>query len=448
VSQNGLTGWSDATGAGNTTDTYTVASKNAGKYLRVKVTSSEAPRSVCSEAMQVPYLINIAQSGNTTSDAISFSDTDSVTTYATGGAVKIYYTLDSSGKGSNTLSYTGGTITQVTTAGTGSSSYTVSDKDSSNGVITITATFMHSDSTGGSSSHSSSSKSTTTDNTSSGVPVIVNGTTYTAGTEKDTEDNGRTVTTVTVDADKIVTSLETQGYNASVVIPITSGSDVASGVLTGQMVKNMEQKGATLEIQTDKATYTLPASEIQIESVAEKLGAEISLSDISVQITIAQPSDDTMKIVEDVAEKGSLSIIVQPVEFTVNCTYGSVTTEVKAFNAYVTRTIAIPEDVDASKITTAVVVNEDGTVHHVPTKITNIDGTYYAEINSLTNSVYTLINNQVQFADVEGHWAQDAINDMALRMYTLIFFIIACNPIFIVEVRMGLFLYIYETNFC
>ncbi|WP_051280559.1 S-layer homology domain-containing protein [Anaerovorax odorimutans] len=417
VSKNGLTGWSDATGVGNSTEIYTVAVKDAGKYLRVKVTSADAPRSVYSDTMYVPYLITILQSANTTSDAISFSDTDSVTTtYATGSAVTIYYTLDSSGKASNTLSYSGGTITRVTTAGTGNSSYVVSDRDSSNGVITITATFAHSNSTVGGSSHSSSSKSGATDNSSSGTSVIVNGTAYTAGTEKDTVDNDRTVTTVTVDADKLGTTLETQRNNVSVVIPITSGSDVASGVLNGQMVKNMERKDATLEIQTDRATYTLPASEIQIESVAEKFGADISLSDISVQITIAQPSDDIIKIVENAEEEGSLSIMVKPVEFTVNCTYGEDTTEVRKFNSYVSRTIVIPENVDVSKITTAIVVNEEGTTHHVPTKITKIDGTYYAEINSLTNSVYTLINNEVQFADVEGHWAQNAIDDMASRM--------------------------------
>ncbi len=51
----------------------------------------------------------------------------------------------------------------------------------------------------------------------------------------------------------------------------------------------------------------------------------------------------------------------------------------------------------------------------MPTQVVEIDGVYYAVINSLTNSVYTLIYNPLEFDDVEGHWAKDAVNDMASR---------------------------------
>jgi hypothetical protein len=45
-----------------------------------------------------------------------------------------------------------------------------------------------------------------------------------------------------------------------------------------------------------------------------------------------------------------------------------------------------------------------------------VDGKQYAVVNSLTNSTYALIWNPVTFADVEGHWAQSAVSDMAERM--------------------------------
>ncbi|MPN16247.1 Endo-1,4-beta-xylanase A [bioreactor metagenome] len=78
--------------------------------------------------------------------------------------------------------------------------------------------------------------------------------------------------------------------------------------------------------------------------------------------------------------------------------------------------IAIPDGVDPSKITTGVVVDPDGTVHHVPTKITVIDGKYYAVINSLTNSAYSVIWNPVEFTDVENHWAKSSVNNMGSRI--------------------------------
>jgi len=68
----------------------------------------------------------------------------------------------------------------------------------------------------------------------------------------------------------------------------------------------------------------------------------------------------------------------------------------------VERTIEIPDGIDPGKITTGIILNEDGTFSHVPTIITLIDGKYYAKINSLTNSTYSVIFNHVEFADAAG----------------------------------------------
>ena len=67
-------------------------------------------------------------------------------------------------------------------------------------------------------------------------------------------------------------------------------------------------------------------------------------------------------------------------------------------------------------MTTSIVVESDGTIRHVPTKLVVIDGTYYASINSLTNSTYVVIWHSVEFKDVTDHWAKAAINDMGSRM--------------------------------
>jgi hypothetical protein len=78
--------------------------------------------------------------------------------------------------------------------------------------------------------------------------------------------------------------------------------------------------------------------------------------------------------------------------------------------------VALPAGADMDKITTGVIVDPDGTLRHVPTKIVIVDGKYYAKINSLTNSIYSVIWNPVEFSDVESHWAKEAVNDMGSRM--------------------------------
>ena len=90
--------------------------------------------------------------------------------------------------------------------------------------------------------------------------------------------------------------------------------------------------------------------------------------------------------------------------------------EVSKFNAYVERLIALPEGVAPSGITTGVVLNPDGTFSHVPTAVAMIDGKYYAKINSLTSSAYTVIYSPKTFKDVENHWVQKDIRDMASRL--------------------------------
>ncbi|MDG0810589.1 S-layer homology domain-containing protein [Cohnella rhizosphaerae] len=58
----------------------------------------------------------------------------------------------------------------------------------------------------------------------------------------------------------------------------------------------------------------------------------------------------------------------------------------------------------------------DGSTRHVPTQVVVSGGKYYAKINSLTNSTYALVYHPLTFADVDRHWAKDAVNDLGARM--------------------------------
>ncbi|MGE5677166.1 MAG: choice-of-anchor D domain-containing protein [Pseudomonadota bacterium] len=255
-------------------------------------------------------------------------------------------------------------------------------------------------------------------NTSPGstTEIIVNGKTENAGTTTVTEEGNVTITTVTVNDQKIEAKLAQEGQGAMVVIPVNGASDVVVGVLNGQTIKNMEQKEAILEIRTENVSYTLPASEINIDSISEQIGQQVALKDIKISITIGEPSEETVRIVESTAVRDGYQIVVKPVEFGISCTSGNKTVQVNKFNGYVERMVAIPEGVDPSRITTGVVLNSDGTFSHVPTTIVIVGGRYYAKINSLTNSVYSVIWNPKTFRDVENHWAKAEVNDMGSRL--------------------------------
>jgi hypothetical protein len=252
--------------------------------------------------------------------------------------------------------------------------------------------------------------------TSTEIEVLVNGKVEHAGTATTTKVNDQTVTTVVVDQKKLEEKLASEGLGAVVTIPVNIKSDVVIGELNGQMVKNMENKQAVLEIKTDKAAYTLPAQLINIDAISKQLGVAVSLQDIKLKIEIAAPQADMVKVVENAAEKGTFALVVPPINFTVTSSYNGTNIEISTFNAYVERTISVPDGVDPKKITTGIVVDPDGTIRHVPTKVVEKDGEFFVVINSLTNSTYSVVWHPIEFSDVSKHWAKNAVNDMGSRM--------------------------------
>ncbi|QUH25478.1 S-layer homology domain-containing protein [Serpentinicella alkaliphila] len=260
------------------------------------------------------------------------------------------------------------------------------------------------------------STTTTPASTDTSVKVLVNGKVENAGTVTTTTKGNQTVTTVKLDQQKLEQKLASEGYKAVVTIPVSTKSDIVIGELNGQMVKNMESKQAVLEIKTGAAIYTLPAQQINIDAISEQIGRNVALHDIKIQVEIAKSTEETVKVVENSRKKGGFTIVAAPIDFTIKGIYDGKAVEISKFNAYVERLMAIPEGIDPSKVTTGIVVEADGTVRHVPTEVIVIDGKYYAKINSLTNSTYSVVWHPLEFKDAENHWAKAAINDMGSRM--------------------------------
>ncbi|CAH1214857.1 hypothetical protein PAECIP111893_03858 [Paenibacillus plantiphilus] len=252
--------------------------------------------------------------------------------------------------------------------------------------------------------------------TTTGADVLVNGKVENAGTVETAKVNDQTITTIAVDQSKLEERLKEEAQGAVITIPVATKSDVVVGRLNGQMIQNLEGKQAIVVIQTEDASYSLPAQQVNIHALADQFGENVALQDIRVQIEIEASTTETLKVAEDSASKGDFTVVVPPFNFKVTATYGDKTIEVSRFNTYVERSIAIPDGVDPNKITTGIVIEPDGTVRHVPTKIVSREGKYYAQINSVTNSTYVVVWHPLTFTDVAQHWAKAAVNDMGSRM--------------------------------
>lgn len=249
------------------------------------------------------------------------------------------------------------------------------------------------------------------------TPILINGKVMDVGTLTTSRRNGQTVTTVTVDLSKLIEMLKLGGEHSVVTIPFSSSSsDVLIGELNGPLIKMMEEYHVDLEIQLKNSTYRIPAQQINIDAISRQAGASVALKDITVQVEMASPTSERLKFIENAARNSNITLIVPPLDFTVRAIYGNQQVEVAQFNTFIERSMVIPDSIDPSRIMTGVVIDANGTIRHVPTRFVRQDGKYFAIINSLTNSTYSVISSAVEFSDVAHHWGKQAINDMGSRL--------------------------------
>ncbi|GAB6110157.1 Ig-like domain-containing protein [Fusibacter bizertensis] len=261
------------------------------------------------------------------------------------------------------------------------------------------------------------------------VNVIVNGKIENAGTETASTENGKRTVTVAVNNKTIESKIEeavksnTTGQQNVIQVKVAdTKSDVVKVELTGDIVKQLENNTFDVSIKRDAVEYVIPAKELTISNVAKELGvAETSLKDIKVEVKITKLDELVVSRYNEVAKENGATIVFPPTAFevvakTTNAAGKTEDVNIAKFSNYVERVMEIPDGVDPSKVTTGVVFNADGTYSHVPTDVYQKDGKWYARLNSLTNSNYSVLWNPVTVKSVENHWAKDAVNDMASRL--------------------------------
>ena len=248
------------------------------------------------------------------------------------------------------------------------------------------------------------------------VDVYINGKPESAGVVTISDVNGRKTAVITLDESLLEQRMNDEGEHAVIAIYAPVESEAVIGELTGRIIKQMEVLQAVVELQTDKASYKIPAPLFNIDEIANRFGTDVSLQDIKVQIEILTPSEEEIRFAEDAAGAQGIAIVVPPVGFSIRAVHDGQTVDISNFRAFVERLVAIPDDLDPDRLTTGVCIGPDGGIHHVPTRIVTIDGQIYAQINSPTNSLYAVIRHQAAFPDIGGHWAEDIIANLGSRL--------------------------------
>jgi hypothetical protein len=208
---------------------------------------------------------------------------------------------------------------------------------------------------------------------------------------------GTAVTRVTVDVEALDKALVSHAVNPTVIIGVNSMDPSVAIELPSSVLLNAakQQNHAIIQIQSNIAMYELP---IQALSRIPENGY--------IRITISQISGQAgMSINAAVTNANARQIIDHPISFSITAD-GE---EISDLNGvYTNRTITLGEPADPAKVT-AVWVDSNYQMHFVPSVIRTTEGRSDITIRSPHNSNYTVIRTDRSFADLNGHWAHDAV---------------------------------------
>ncbi|OBZ08639.1 hypothetical protein A7975_26545 [Bacillus sp. FJAT-26390] len=210
--------------------------------------------------------------------------------------------------------------------------------------------------------------------------------------------DGTSVTKVAIDADKLEKALA-----VPVVVIAVKGSDSIVNVeLPGNAILHAlsKQGSAVIQIKANGASYELPIR--LLKDIAQ--GSTVNVMISKVTGTVGEEIKAAVKSLD--AEQS----IENPIEFTVTVS-GK---EIADFGGvYVNRTISLGTlPVDPSKVT-AVWVDSNNNLFFVPALITTKNGSSEITIRSPHNSVYTVIQSDKSFSDLQGHWAKADVELLA-----------------------------------
>jgi hypothetical protein len=134
--------------------------------------------------------------------------------------------------------------------------------------------------------------------------------------------------------------------------------------------------------------------------------------DGAVTATIASASDSDSVVVNDsIVKRGGKPLLPHPVVYSFHANDGRI---IDWGSIYAIRTVPLPRPADPEKAT-AVRIDESGRLHFAPSVFSN-DKSPNVTIRSPYDGVYTTIESNQSFADLNGHWAQEDIALMANKL--------------------------------
>lgn len=169
--------------------------------------------------------------------------------------------------------------------------------------------------------------------------------------------------------------------------------------------------GATVTVVNEKGSYTLPVYALDYEALADELG--VSVADLKIKVTIELANPGTAEDVAEAVAAIGATQVANAVNFSVVAEAIGKTLVIDNYgDVYASRTIPLKSDIDPDQTTGVLYDPSTGEFRFVPAVFE--DGV--ATLKSTTNSIYTVISNDISFSDIVGHWGAPEIEKLANKL--------------------------------
>ncbi|THF79962.1 S-layer homology domain-containing protein [Cohnella fermenti] len=201
------------------------------------------------------------------------------------------------------------------------------------------------------------------------------------------------------------------------LLPVRLGeAEEAHAVLSGSALRAaaLAMPTGAISIEADGAGFLLPVNLLNLDSLAKQLG--VSVEQVAIRVSISMAAGTIAERAKKDAEKGGMEPVGEPIAFEVAAEAGGKRIVLSEFgNVYVQRTIKLAGVRDTDGLTALRYDPDTGAFSFVPARFVAGDEFTQAALKRNGNSLYMVVRLSKTFADLDGHWAKNAIDRLASK---------------------------------
>ncbi|MWV45973.1 hypothetical protein GRF59_20350 [Paenibacillus sp. HJL G12] len=238
-----------------------------------------------------------------------------------------------------------------------------------------------------------------------------------------TRQNGRSLAELELNTAALLQSVAKENGAPEIVVRFAdNAADDLTLRVTGGALMALEGRDARLTVETMKGNASFSAAGLRVSKLLSKLekqlGRPVQPADVSIRLSLSgtlpsfweQTSDDRVKWLSN-------PVGIKMTAASRDASGRLVSVEAGPLSRHAELLIPIPQGTDLTVKLTAAWVDASGTIRSVPTRMTSVEGKWYAAASILSGGEYSLLYHEADApSDMRGHWASGVVQDLASRL--------------------------------